>query len=271
MRIPAVAGRFYPMSGDSLRDVIEGCFTDDLGEGLPSGIGSTRSIRGAMVPHAGYMASGANASRVYRRIAEDGLPDAFVIIGPDHFGMLPMNSFSTDPYSTPMGSVDIHEGICKRLSSFLPDIPEAQVHEHSIEVQIPFIQFLRSDVKVVPILMSDQSPVAAKRLAEALRVACEGYDVVFIASSDMSHYIPKVDAQRLDSMVLDRIAGMDWEGVYDTVSENDISMCGYGPVATVMMLCQDCTAEVIAHTDSYDSLGIDDSSVVGYGTVIFRS
>ncbi len=269
MRQPAVAGRFYPRDGDSLREVIEGCFLDPLGSGLPVSTGTRRAIRGAMVPHAGYMASGANASNVYRMIQEDGIPDAFVVIGPDHHGTCAENTFSSDPYSTPLGTVGIHEGICDRLSGMLPDIPEAQVYEHSIEVQVPFIQFIAPGAKVVPVLMSDQSPMAAERLADALRKACEGYDVVFIASTDMSHYIPKQLAETLDSKVLDRISDMDWKGMYRTVYDERISMCGYGPVATVMMLCDGCGCEVIAHTDSYDSLGIDPNSVVGYGTAIF--
>ncbi len=271
MRPPAVAGRFYPNDGDALKETISDCFLSPLGSGLPGECIGSRRIRGVLVPHAGYMVSGGAASNIYRRLAEDGRPDSYVIIGPDHHGMSPQNTFCSEDYVTPMGVCKTHESICKRLAGFIPDFPDAQAYEHSIEVQVPFIQFIDPDAKIVPVLMSDQSPEAAKDLAMALRSACEGFDVVFIASSDMSHYIPKDEAERLDLMVLDRVREMDWEGVYGTVRGNRISMCGYGPLATVMMLCEGCSPEDVGHTDSFDSLGLDRDSVVGYGTAIFTS
>lgn len=269
MRQPAVAGRFYPASPEGLRDAIESCFTDGLGPGLPEGRGSSRRVRGAMVPHAGYMASGANATHVYRRLAEDGGPDAYVIIGPDHHGTCAGSVLCSDPFVTPLGVCGTHEGICGRLAGSIPDSPDAHAFEHSVEVQVPFIQYIDPEARIVPILMGDQSPAAAERLASCLREACEGFDVVFIASTDLSHYIPKGDAGRLDSMVLDRVRAMDPDGLYRTVADNRISMCGYGPVMTVMRLCSGCTPEGVLHTDSNDSLGIDPDSVVGYGSATF--
>lgn len=269
MRQPAVSGRFYPAKPEGLRGSLESCFTDRLGPGLPGGAGNSRSIRGAIAPHAGYMASGANAAHVYRRLAEDGRPDAYVVIGPDHHGMCAENTVCSDSFLTPLGECGTHTEICRRLSMSVPDLPEAQVYEHSIEVQVPFIQFIDPDARIVPVMMSDQSPEAAMRLAEQLGEACDGFDVVFIASTDMSHYIPRAEAERLDSMVLDRVRAMDWRGLYRTVAENGISMCGYGPAAVVMMLCEGCTPEDILHTDSFDSLGLDPDSVVGYGSAVF--
>lgn len=271
MRPPSVAGRFYPGSADALREAVRECFLSPLASGLPEGTGHARRLRGAMVPHAGIMISGPNAANAYRRIREDGLPEAYVFIGPDHHGMSPVNTFSSDPYSTPMGVCRVHEGIASRLASMMPDAPQAQQHEHSIEVQIPFVQFIDRDPAVIPVMMSDQSPQAAVELARVLAEACEGHDVLFIASTDMSHYIPKAEAARLDGMVLDRVAAMDWRGVYSTVAENRISMCGYGPTAAVMMLCGGYHAEVLRHTDSYDALGMDPDSVVGYGTAVFEA
>mgnify|MGYP003247294157 FL=1 len=94
-------------------------------------------------------------------------------------------------------------------------------------------------------------------------------DAVVIASTDMSHYIPKEEAGRLDGMVLDRVAAMDVEGMYRTVYGNRVSMCGYGPTATAMLWSEGAEARVLRHTDSYDSLGMDPGAVVGYASAVF--
>lgn len=270
MRLPAVAGRFYPSDADSLKRSIEACFDSPLASGRPSRSTGRREIRGMMVPHAGYMASGPNAANSFRLLAEDGHPDAYVVIGPDHHGTCPVNTLCSDDFLTPLGRCSVHEEICSRLSRRIPDVSDAQRYEHSIEVEVPFLQYVDPGVMIVSVMMSDQSPSAAVSLAESIREACEGYDVVFIASTDMSHYIAKDEAGRLDSMVLDRIRAMDWEGMYRVVAENRITMCGYGPTAAVMMLCEGCTPSDLKHTDSYEALGLNPESVVGYGTSVFR-
>lgn len=270
MRLPAVAGRFYPSDADSLRLSIEACFDNPLASGRPSHPTGKREIRGMMVPHAGYMASGPNAANSFRLIAEDGHPDAYVVIGPDHHGMCPVNTLCSDDFLTPFGRCRVHEDICSRLSRRIPDIPEAHRYEHSVEVEVPFIQYIDPDARIVPIMMSDQSPEAAIGLARDLEDACRGYDVVFIASTDLSHYIPKEEAERLDSMILDRVRGMDWKGLYRLAETEDITMCGYGPTAAVMMLCKGCIATDVKRTDSYECLGISRESVVGYASAVFR-
>lgn len=271
MRLPAVSGRFYPSDAVSLRASIGACFDSPLASGRPGPSSDRRSIRGAVAPHAGYMASGANAANAFRLLAEDGHPDAYVVIGPDHHGMCPVNTLCSEPFLTPFGPCPVHEEICSKLSRSVPDIPEAHRYEHSIEVEVPFLQYIDPDARIVPIMMSDQSPEAAVVLAENLKEACDGYDVVFLASTDLSHYIPKAEAERLDLMVLEQVRRMDWQGLYRVVAKNRISMCGYGPTAVAMMLCEGCTPTDIKHTDSYDSLGLDPGSVVGYGTAVFRS
>ncbi len=268
MRDPAVAGRFYPSDPERLRAAIEDCFRSPLASSLPGDAGDSRAIRGAMVPHAGYMASGAVASDVYRRLKEDGRPDAYVIIGPDHHGMCDVNTICAEPFLTPFGPCPVHEDICGRLSKHVPNIPEAHAYEHSVEVEVPFLQYIDPDARIVPVMMSDQSPEAAVALAAALREACEGYDVVFLASTDMSHYIPKADAERLDDLVLDQVRRMDWMGMYRTVARNRITMCGYGPTAVMMMLCEGCRSDAVRHSDSFESIGLDPDSVVGYATAV---
>ena len=268
MRFPAVSGRFYPSDPESLHGMLRTCFErrpGPCGDVFPGG-----RIRGMMVPHAGYMASGYCAAYAYSALSgRDALPDAFVIIGPDHHGTVRDVAMSSEDHLTPFGPCPVHTGIADRLSQSIPDMPAAHRWEHSIEVQLPFLQLL-GGCPIVPVIMGDQSPGCSMRLADALREACEGYDVVFIASTDLSHYVSKDRARREGSMVLDRVLGMDPDGLYETVRSNGITMCGYGPVTTVMRLCEKCTPQVLSYMDSGDTVPGGPDGVVGYASALFR-
>ncbi len=271
MRQPAVAGRFYPDDPDDLEEMISWCFTHRLGPGLPERTGDSRRIMGAMAPHAVYMCSGMTAARTYRALREDGLPELYVIIGPDHYGTaMGRTVLCFDDFRTPLGICRSDREVCARLAECFPDDPRVHSREHAVEVQVPFIQYIDPDPRIVAITMGDQSPRSAAELAGALREACAGRDTVVIASTDMSHYIPKEEAERLDSMVLDRVSCMDVEGMYRAVYDNRISMCGYGPTATAMLFCEGCDPKMLGHTDSYDALGMDPSAVVGYASAVFE-
>lgn len=268
MRYPAVAGRFYPAEKNELLANIRECFLHEIGPGLPERIVSERRIAGAIAPHAGYMASGMNAAHVYKKIAEDGLPEAYIVIGPDHHGVPYRAVMCDDEYLTPLGPCKIHEGIAADLKKSIPCDSGAHKFEHSIEVQIPFLQFIDKDPKIVPIIMRDQSKEAAEKLAAAIKEACKGRDVIIIASSDMAHYIPKDDAQRLNSLVLERIKAKDVDGMYSTVEKNRISVCGYGPMATAILGSEPSEIEILKYSDSWDSLEYDKKAVVGYGSAV---
>lgn len=269
MRQPAVAGRFYPSGEDDLVGSIEWCFEHPLGPGLPGECTGDRRISAVMVPHAGYACSGMVAAHSYRALAEDGHPDAYVVIGPDHHGTCPGSILCSEDHLTPLGPCPVHRGICERLSATIPDIPRAHAYEHSIEVEVPFIQYIDPDARIVPILMGDQSYSAAEHLAGCIRDACRGYDVVVVASTDMSHYVPHMDASRLDSQVLDKVVSGDVTGMYRTIRENRVTMCGFGPTAVAMMLSEGSRKEVLRYSDSYDSLGLDPDAVVGYASAVF--
>lgn len=271
MRAAAVAGRFYPEDPDELRATIDWCFSHPLGPGKPTRTGDTRSIRAVMAPHAGYVCSGMTAAHAYRSIQEDGLPELYVVIGPDHYGTaMGRNVLCSDDFSTPLGVCRTDREVCSRLARYYVDDPGAHRFEHAVEVQIPFIQTIDPDPTIVAITMGDQSPASAARLASTIVEACSGRDTLVVASTDMSHYVPKDTAARLDGMVLDAVSRMDVEGMYRAVYENRISMCGYGPTAVAMHFSAGCGATGVRHTDSYDSLGMDAGSVVGYGTAVFR-
>lgn len=269
MRFPAVSGIFYPSDPDALRELIEACFNSPLASGMPAAVEGRRAVRGAMVPHAGYVYSGPRVADAFRRIAEDGRPDAYVVIGPDHRGVCAESVLCGDSYCTPFGEVPVHGEICDRLARLIRNDPRIHANEHSIEVELPFIQYIDPDARIVPIMMGDQSPRAAMALADRLREACEGFDTVVIASTDMTHYLPKEEVARLDSAVLDRIRGMDWAGMYREIAERDVSMCGYGPTAVAMMMSEGCIAEGVSHSDSSDTGMGDASAVVGYASAVF--
>jgi AmmeMemoRadiSam system protein B len=190
------------------------------------------------------------------------------VIGPDHVGVPFKAVTCNEEYLTPLGPCKTHEEIISKLKDTAPVSCAAHKYEHSIEVQVPFIQFIDKDPRIVPIIMRDQSMVAAEKLAHSIREACKDLDVIMIASSDMAHYIPKKDAERLNSMVLERIREKDVEGMYSTIAENKISVCGYGPMATAILASEPSRIEILKYSDSWDSLKYDINSVVGYGSAV---
>jgi len=235
---------------------------------MPGECRDTFGLAAAIAPHAGYRASGMNAAHVYKAIAEDGLPDVYVVIGPDHHGIPYDAALCGEPYVTPLGVCDVHEDVVKKMRTMIPDDPHAHRYEHSVEVQIPFIQFIDEKAKIVPIIMSDQSAECAEYISDAIRNACDGYRYVVIASSDMSHYVPKGRASEECKKVIERICAMDVRGMYDVITENGITSCGYGPMAAAMMSGGSCAKE-LKYSDSYDSLKMDKREVVGYLSVAF--
>lgn len=271
MRQPVVAGRFYPDDPEDLEEMISWCFTHRLGPGLPARVGDSRRISGAMAPHAGYMCSGMTAARTYRALEEDGLPELYVIIGPDHYGTaMGRTVLCSEDFATPLGVCRSDREVCSRLARRFPDDPRAHSREHAVEVQVPFIQYIDPDPRIVAVTMGNQSLGSAAELAQALREACADRDTVVIASTDMSHYIPKAEAARLDGMVLDRVSEMDVDGMYGAVYGNRVTMCGYGPTAVAMLFSEGCESRMLGRTDSYDALGMDPDAVVGYASAVFE-
>ncbi|MDD3378891.1 MAG: AmmeMemoRadiSam system protein B [Candidatus Methanomethylophilaceae archaeon] len=267
MRYPAVAGRFYPLDKEALVSEIESCFKHELGPGIPQETGTERRISAVVVPHAGYAASGMNAAHAFKKIKEDGLPEAYIVIGPDHHGIPFDFVMCSDEYLTPLGPCKIHSEIAGKLSEFIPDSVNAHRFEHSIEVEVPFLQYIDPDPHIVPIIMGRQDMESAKKLSEFIKTACKGHDVIVIASSDMSHYVPKAVGKRLNSMVLDKMVAKDIDGFYSTIIKDKITVCGYGSIATAMMAVDPKSVEVLKYSDSWDSLKYDMNSVVGYGSV----
>lgn len=266
MRVPAVSGSFYPAEASLLRNQLRDCFIKGPGEpGISTG---KRSISAVIVPHAGYDYSGICAAYPFKAIAEDGLPEAYVIIGPDHIGVPYDAVMSTEDYCTPLGPCPIHKEIAYRLREFIPDDYHAHMREHSIEVELPFVQSIDPAPHIVPIIMGRQDYRTAKRISDALKIACAGHDVVVIASSDLVHYVPKAYADTADARFLDAVASGNPEAVFEEVRANGLSVCGYGPIAAAMMYSGPGPIRVLNRTDSFEATHFDSNSVVGYGSAV---
>ncbi len=270
VREPAVAGQFYPGTKGGLINSIEDCFKHELGPGeIPDERGESREIKGLVSPHAGYVYSGPVAAHGFKALYEDGIPETIIVIGPNHHGFGADVAISAEDFKTPLGTIQVDKDLVDGLQNELVRIDErAHSNEHSIEVQLPFIQYLFDDVKIVPICMLKQDINTAKALGEHIRDAVADRDVVIVASTDFSHYVLKETAKKKDGKTIDMITASDAEGLYRSIRDEHISMCGYGPVAA-MMYGTDCSsAELLKYSTSGDISSMRD--VVGYASIVCR-
>ena len=278
VRRPCQAGAFYEGTSDALKRQIEKCFTDKLGPGeLPEVVKtSPREVIGLICPHAGYMFSGPVAAHAYYRLALDGKPDVVVIFGPNHTGygsgLAVMNE---GVWRTPLGDVEIDGEMANQIvyESRTVDIDDsAHSYEHSIEVQLPFLQYLYgSGFKIVPICFLMQDLSSAREVGQAVAKVLLDKKAVIIASSDMTHYEPQESAERKDKKALEAIEAMDEAHFQSIIETNNITACGHGPIAaliTAAKILGGREAKLLCYKTSGDVTG-DYSSVVGYAAVCF--
>ena len=275
-RPPAVAGQFYPSDPAKLLHMIEWAFKSAGFPEIPKpNFLGPRKIKGLMVPHAGYMYSGPTAAKAYQAIAEDGIPETFIIIGPNHVGLGgPISIMKRGVWETPLGGVELDSELGAMIEENCELIKEDAVahrFEHSIEVQIPFLQAIYgNEFKIVPIIMLAQDLQTSRLLGKAISevVSLSGRDVVIIASSDLTHYEPQIEAKRKDSFVLLALEKMSEDAVYKRVVELNVSMCGYGPVMAMLVSSKSLggkKAAILDYRTSGDVTG-DLSAVVGYAS-----
>lgn len=283
IRNPVVAGTFYEADPDSLRKQIEGCFKHQLGPGeIPENIGENREIKSIIAPHAGYMYSGPVAAHSYLKLAEDGIPETFLILCPNHTGMgSGVSTVTEGQWKTPLGLADIDGEFALKLMQKAPIIdsePLAHMQEHSCEVQIPFIQYLAEkadrEFNIVPICMWMQDLQTATEIGHAIAHTSQELerDVVIVASTDFTHYKPQDLAYNNDHQVLQAINALDEKAVMDRVQELNVTMCGFGPVTTAIVYSKIMGAlevEILKYATSGDITG-DKSAVVGYAAAVIR-
>jgi AmmeMemoRadiSam system protein B len=266
LRQAAVAGYFYKGSSAALRDQVE--------RFLVPGAKKIKAF-GIVSPHAGLVYSGSVAGAVYSSIE---LPGTFILIGPNHTGLgEPVSLMAKGEWETPLGTVRIDEGLAAAILSRSRLIREdtiAHLKEHSLEVQLPFIQYLKHEFTIVPIQMMDTRLETCLNLgnavAEAVREQAKETGVLIVASSDMSHYISAEAAKKKDHKAIKRMLDLDAQGLYYTVRDEDITMCGYGPAVAMLTACKALgakKAELIKYTNSGEVSG-DYDQVVGYAGIV---
>jgi AmmeMemoRadiSam system protein B len=274
IRKPAVSGMFYAGSAPELEEQITWCYKHEHGPGYVPRVNKAgpREIVAIVVPHAGYYYSGPVAAHAYEELAEDGLFDVAVIIGPNHTGYgHPVSLWVGGSWNTPFGDVPIDEELSQKLLGKLITADEAaHIHEHSVEVQLPWLQHLYKKLRIVPICMMAQDIDTARAVGKAIAYA--GGNLVVIASSDFTHYEPHAVAMKKDSSVIEAIIALDEEQLYERCESLNCTMCGYGPVASAIVAAKEMKAKrasLLKYATSGDTSG-DFSRVVGYGSIVIR-
>jgi hypothetical protein len=273
-RRPAVAGQFYAADGSELARQVEACFTDPRGPGaLPARRRSNRrNVVAAVVPHAGYPYSGPIAAHVYARLAAERPPETVVVLGVDHYGSSRGASLSARPWLTPLGPTPVDSDLVRALSEHPLEVDEAaHAREHSIEVQLPFLEYVLPHPKFVPIQIPYGPYSFLEEVGAVVRRATAGKDVLFLASSDLSHYIPAEEARRLDRHAIDAILARDPQRLYDVVRRERISMCGIAPTTALLGALADrplrATLLRWGHSGEVEPM----AEVVGYAGIVLEA
>lgn len=268
-RSPIVAGTFYPSRPEQLHRQIEGFLADEM----PRVQESLASSIGLIVPHAGYVYSGSVAASGFQEIASRGRPEVVVILGASHTGIGPWLSLSPHAtWTTPLGRSSVDAKVLSHLVSAGFQQEEASFsREHSIEVQLPFIQHLwGTETPIVPICISSAPLYELQEAAIALIQALGDRKALIIASSDFTHYQPDDVARSLDNRALDRILSLDIPGFHRLCIDEQLTICGTGAIELLMTVAEqvEMTAtRIVAYATSGDITG-DQTSVVGYASVL---
>jgi len=274
VRRPYVAGSFYPRDPKRLRAEVEVSFTHPLGPGRLPGKGEKpRTIKAIVCPHAGYMYSGHVAAYSYLALSEEKAPDTAIILCPNHTGLgSAVSLMGEGSWETPLGRLKIDEETSRAIfkASGMVDMDEtAHTYEHSIEVQLPFLQYIYgSNISIVPICMGFQDIETSRNVGEAIAEAAKGRNIIVIASTDMTHQESQASATRKDRLVLDAVEKLDEARVQEAVRRNHMTMCGYGPVSAAIVASKLLGAdrgEILSYHTSGDITG-DLGAVVGYAS-----
>ena len=271
-RLPIVAGSFYEGNSDSLLKRLEDCFVGKLGPGRkPEGLpGESRRLKAVVAPHAGYMYSGMPAAHTYLRMFDDGQPQHIVIIGPNHTGLGDRIAVCNSDWQTPLGIMKYDSSLGDAIieeNEYATADCFAHSREHSIEVQIPFLQYTFGDeLSLVPICMGDQSYHICESIGKTIAKLADEMDILIIASSDFTHFESSDSARKKDNQALEYLEFMNPKGFLDFVQAHRITICGAGPITAAMIFALERGASefhLLKYTNSGDITG-DRNSVVAY-------
>lgn len=267
LRHPAVAGRFYPGDPDDLRAEAESYLSQAEGA-------KVRAI-GCIAPHAGYIYSGHVAGAVFAKVE---IPALCVVMCPNHTGMgVPLSIMSEGAWETPLGDVPIDHSFAQALKTEFPELEEdtaAHRAEHAAEVELPFLQLRQAQLRFVPLALGTGRLEALQKLGRALATVIRGWNepVLIVASSDMNHYESDAVTRVKDHMAIERILTLDPRGLHEVVTQQKISMCGYGPAVAMLTAARELgakSAELVKYATSGDISG-DRQMVVGYAGIVVR-
>lgn len=266
VRTPAVSGRFYSADPIQLVEDIKTYTSESL---------EKESVLGIISPHAGFIYSGKVAGSVYSSIK---IPETVILIGPNHTGEGPSASIMTKGcWKSPFGSIEIDEKLAQILVDDKPILKkdtQAHIKEHSLETQLPFLQFFRKNFKIIPICLKrigfDQCAQIGQSIASSIKKY--GQEVLIIASSDMSHFEPHDKTVKKDRLAIDQILDLNTKGLYSIVQEKQITMCGINPAICMLTACAQIgskKANLIQYKTSGEING-DMKRVVGYAGITVK-
>jgi AmmeMemoRadiSam system protein B len=268
VRLPAVAGRFYPSDPETLSQELEQYVSP-----RPAVTDTLENAAGCIVPHAGYMYSGHVAGAVYRKLPRRA---SYIVLGPNHFGRgAPLAINAEGAWATPLGEARIDTPLALALVHrfhLLSEDAVAHAQEHSLEVQLPFLQHLAKHFSFVPIVVGSAGYAVLEMLGHAVAAAVSAAEdrVLIVASSDMNHYEPDDITRVKDQKAIAQILALDPAGLYEVVRREDISMCGYGPAVALLVAAKELgvsKAELVKYATSGDVSG-DRDYVVGYAGIV---
>jgi MEMO1 family protein len=267
VRHPAVAGRFYPGDPDDLRAEAREYLSPSEAKVVPQ-----RAI-GCMAPHAGYMYSGHVAGAVFRQIE---IPERCVVMCPNHTGVGRALAIMSDgAWETPLGKVPIDAQLAAAMKARFPaleDDPAAHRAEHAAEVELPFLQIRQPQLRFAPIALGTGQFELLEQLGLAVAdvISAQSDRVLIVASSDMNHYESDAVTRAKDHRAIERILALDARGLFDVVTQQDISMCGFGPAVAMLTAARRLgakSAELVKYATSGDVSG-DRDMVVGYAGIV---
>jgi AmmeMemoRadiSam system protein B len=268
IRTPAVAHQFYPGEAAALRQTIA--------ELMPAAGLEKKKALAVVAPHAGYIYSGGVAAETFSRVE---VPRDVVLLGPNHHGYgAPVAIMQEGGWEMPLGTVPINEELASAITGRAPGLitPDETAHrfEHSLEVQVPFLQVLQPKLRLAPLVLGRLSLPQCTEVGTAIAAAIREYaqPVLIVASTDMTHYESRQAASTKDQLALDRISDLDPSGLYQTVAANRISMCGVIPTTAALVAAVALgakRAELVRYTDSGEASG-DTSQVVAYAGFVIE-
>jgi MEMO1 family protein len=276
LRLPAVAGRFYPSHPDELSAIVRQCVRVAAPRENPPQQPAI-AVKACLLPHAGYVYSGAVAGAVFSRLV---LPRKILILGVRHAARGQQAAIlSSGAWRTPLGDVPIEEGLARELMAACPLLREDDVAhsaEHSLEVQLPFLQVLVPGFCFVPVALGtlrfEDLILVGEAVGRVIATAARsGEQILLLATSDMNHYEDDATTRVKDRKAIERLLELDARGLYDTCRNGEISMCGLGPAVAMISALRGmggARAELVKYATSGDVSG-NTSAVVGYAGMIF--